>query len=378
MKRVLIMAAGTGGHVFPALAVAKKFKDQGIDVIWLATHQGMEVKWVTSENIPIFPIDIGGLRGKGVLAWLMLPIKFLRALIQSMRIISNTKPNLVLGMGGFVCGPGGVAAYLLNTPLVIHEQNAIPGLTNQCLANFLTRGKPKPTRGIKVLAAFSNSFSAKIKAILTGNPVREELLQFEPPEKRWQNRSGRLKILVLGGSRGAQSINQVVPKAIALMPPAERPDMYHQTGDTHIEATQRLYEQEAVGKDENQSVLAYSNRVVSFIDDMAKAYLWADLVICRAGAITLAELCNVGIGSILIPFPHAVDDHQTKNAEYLIKAGAAILLPQTQLTAEALAKQLTYFSVNHSKVIDMANRAYSLRTPDATEKVVEQCKEYIS
>jgi len=352
-KRVLIMAAGTGGHVFPALAVAKTLKDNGIHVAWLGARQGMEVKWVTTENIPIFPIDIGGLRGKGMLSWFTAPFKLLRAFIQSKRIIAHIKPDLVLGMGGFICGPGGIATRFLNIPLIIHEQNAIPGLTNKLLATS------KFLRLSGVLEAFPGSFPKETQAIFTGNPVRKELTQFELPEKRWQNRSGRLKLLVLGGSLGAKAINQIVPNAIALMPANERPEIYHQTGESHLKLTQALYETYQI-----------DGNIVSFIDDIAKAYLWADLVICRAGAITLAELCSVGIGSILVPFPHAVDDHQTKNAEYLSKADAAILMPQINLTAENLAPLLKNFSANRTKLIEMATNAYALRAFDATQKVV--------
>jgi UDP-N-acetylglucosamine--N-acetylmuramyl-(pentapeptide) pyrophosphoryl-undecaprenol N-acetylglucosamine transferase len=244
--------------------------------------------------------------------------------------MATIKPDLVLGMGGFISGPSGMAARFLKIPLIIHEQNAIPGLTNKFLASF----KPFPlftsrfTQKIIVLEAFPDSFPKEVQAILTGNPVREELIQFEPPEKRWQNQSGRLKLLILGGSLGAQAINQIVPGAIALMPAHERPEIYHQAGEKHLEFTQALYESYQI-----------DGNIVSFIDDIAKAYLWADLVICRAGATTLAELCSVGIGSILVPFPYAVDDHQTKNANHLSKACAAILIPQAHLTTEELTKQ---------------------------------------
>lgn len=366
-KRILIMAAGTGGHVFPGLAVAKMLKQEGIHVAWLGTHQGMEVKWVTAENIPIFPIDMGGLRGKNALTWLTAPFKLLRAFIQSKRIIATIKPDLVLGMGGFISGPCGIAAQLLKIPLVIHEQNAIPGLTNKFLAKvkslpFGTRFSQK----ITVLEAFSGSFPVEAQAVLTGNPVREELASFEAPEKRWQQRTGRLKLLILGGSRGAQAINQIVPNAIALIPEHERPEIYHQTGENHLELTQTLYESYQI-----------ESNIVNFIDDIAEAYRWADLVICRAGAITLTELCSVGIGSILVPFPYAVDDHQTENAKHLAKAGATVLIPQSELTAERLTEQLKHFSTHREKLLDLAKNAYQLRITDATQKVVAHCREFL-
>ena len=240
------------------------------------------------------------------------------------------------------------------------NRDAIPGFTNKLLANFRREGYTK------VLEAFPNSFPKKTQAILTGNPVREELTKIEPPEIRWQNRSGRLNLLVLGGSRGAEAINQIVPDAMALIPSHERPEIYHQTGEKHLEFTQALY-----------ANYQTSGNIVSFIDDMAKAYLWADLVICRAGAITLAELCSVGVGSILVPFPHAVDDHQTRNAEYLSKASAAILIPQTYLTPESLAAHLKNFSADRAKLIDIAKNAYALRVIGATQKVVEHCREFL-
>lgn len=367
-KRILITAAGTGGHVFPALAIAKMLKNEGIHVAWLGTRHGMEVKWVVAENIPIFSVDIGGVRGKGPLAWLSAPFKLFRAFIQSKRIMATLKPDLVLAMGGFISGPSGMAACFLKIPLIIHEQNAIPGLTNKILANLgpfpvFTR---RFTQKIIVLEAFPDSFPKKTQAILTGNPIREELIKFEPPEKRLQSRSGRLKLLILGGSLGAQAINQIVPGAIALMPAHERPEIYHQTGEKHLEFTQALYESYQI-----------DGNIVSFIDDIAKAYLWADLVICRAGATTLAELCSIGIGSILIPFPHAVDDHQTKNAHHLSKACAAVLIPQVNLTAEELTKQLKNFSANREKLIELAKNAYALRISDATQKVTECCRKFL-
>ena len=357
------MAAGTGGHIFPALAIAQQLQREGIRVAWLGTRQGMEVRYAEQANIPIFSIDIAGLRGKRWTNWLTFPYKLVRALIQSRRAIAKIKPNLVLGMGGFVCGPGGIAAYLSKIPLVIHEQNAIAGLTNRLLANF-TRIPLRKHSKIKILEAFPGSFPKNITTLLTGNPVREDLLHLSPPHERFISRSGRLKVLVLGGSLGAQAINHALPEAIALITPTERPEVWHQTGKSHLEATQKRYNHYQI--DAN---------IVGFIDDMVKAYEWADLVICRAGAMTLAEICCVGIGSILVPFPYAVDDHQTQNAAYLSKAHAAILMQQNNnFNTETLADQLKNFSSDRSELFNMAKNAYILRIENATQEVVKQCK----
>lgn len=361
-RRILIMAAGTGGHIFPALAIAKMLQKEGFDITWLGSRQGMEAQCANQANIPFFSIDISGLRGKNWRHWLVAPFKLIQAFFQSRQIIKKIKPDLVLGMGGFVCGPGGIATHLSKIPLVIHEQNAIAGLTNRLLADPKWM-KLRQHAPIKVLEAFPNSFPKKIPTFLTGNPVREDLLQIPLPEERFAARDNRLKILVLGGSLGAQAINQILPETIACIPPSERPEIYHQTGKKHLEATQKCYAEYQI-----------QGNIVDFIEDMAKAYAWADLIICRAGAMTLAEICSVGIGSILVPFPYAVDDHQTHNATYLSKAGAAILAPQNNLRSETLAEQLKDFSKNRVKLLSMAKAAYELRIENATSQVVNQCK----
>lgn len=359
LDHVFIMAAGTGGHIFPGLAIARNLKSQGIRVSWLGTPNGMEVKWVSAENFPFYAVDISGLRGKRVLSWLKAPFKLFRAFLQSIRIFLKEKPDVVLAMGGFVCGPGGLAARCLSIPLVIHEQNSIAGLTNR----LLSKASFSP---LKILEAFPNSFSQKTQTVLTGNPVREDLLQVAPPEQRLLSREGTLKLLILGGSRGAQAINQTVPHAMALVPLDQRLEIYHQTGQIHLEETKQLYSKHQI-----------EAKIVDFINDMPSAYQWADLVLCRSGALTLAELCCVGIGSILVPFPYAVDDHQTSNAKYLSQANAAILLRQQDLSAEELARQLMYFSKNRHCLMDMAKNAYSLRIEDATQKVVRSLQEMV-
>lgn len=365
--RVVIMAAGTGGHVFPGLAIAKTLKKEGIHVEWLGTRNGMEVKWVSAEAIPLHSVDIAGLRGKRFLQWLSAPFTLLRAFSQSKRIFLQTKPDLVLAMGGFVCGPGGIAALFLGIPLVIHEQNAIAGLTNRLLSKLSKMHKLMALAGrqtkLKILEAFPHSFSKDTTTTFTGNPVREDLLQPLAPEQRLKDRKAPLKLLVLGGSRGAQAINAIVPQAISLLSTQKRPEIYHQTGKGHCESTQALYKHHAI-----------EGKLVEFIEDMSSAYQWADIVVCRSGAITLSELCCVGVGSILVPFPYAVDDHQTRNAEYLSKANAAILVQQSVLTPEALAKHLIYFSEEPNRLIDMAKNAYAMRVENATQSVVKHCK----
>jgi UDP-N-acetylglucosamine--N-acetylmuramyl-(pentapeptide) pyrophosphoryl-undecaprenol N-acetylglucosamine transferase len=366
-KRVLIMAAGTGGHVFPGLAIAKVLKKEGIHVDWLGTSNGMEVSWVSAEAIPLHAVDIAGLRGKHFLRWLSAPFTLLRAFIQSRRTLLKVKPDLVLAMGGFVCGPGGMAAWWLGMPLVIHEQNAIAGLTNRILAKLHKASKVRALVGrqttLKILEAFPNSFSKNTQTVFTGNPVREDLLQLVAPEQRLMGRKGPLKLLVLGGSRGAHAINVMVPQALSLLSIDKRPEIYHQTGKGHFETTQALYERHAI-----------EGKLVEFIEDMPNAYQWADIVVCRSGAITLSELCCTGAGSILVPFPYAVDDHQTRNAEYLSKANAAILVQQSMLTPEGLAKHLIYFSEEPARLIQMAKNAYALRVEDATQSVVNHCR----
>lgn len=362
LDHVFIMAAGTGGHIFPGLAIARYLKSQGIRVSWLGTPKGMEVKWVSAEAFPFYAVDVSGLRGKRVLSWLKAPFKLFRAFLQSGRIFLKEKPDVVLAMGGFVCGPGGLAARFLRIPLVIHEQNSIAGLTNRLLSKAPSRISP-----LKILEAFPNSFSQKTQAVLTGNPVREDLLQIAPPEQRLLRREGALKLLILGGSRGSQAINQTVPHAMTLMPLDQKLEIYHQTGQIHFEETKQLYNKHQI-----------EANIVDFINDMPSAYQWADLVLCRSGALTLAELCCVGIGSILVPFPYAVDDHQTSNAKYLSRANAAILLQQQDLNAEELARQLMYFSKNRHYLMDMAKNAYSLRIEDATQKVVSYLQAMVS
>jgi UDP-N-acetylglucosamine--N-acetylmuramyl-(pentapeptide) pyrophosphoryl-undecaprenol N-acetylglucosamine transferase len=349
---ILICAGGTGGHVIPALAVANSLRNQGYIVHWLGTKAGLETKLVSNSSIPISYISISGLRGGNWLTVLVTPFKVIIALIQSMKILLKLRPALVIGMGGFVTGPSGLAAWLLRIPLIIHEQNAIPGTTNRILAKLAN----------KVLEGFPNSFTKFKHILFTGNPIRNEFLNLPPPTIRFaNNKATKLKLLVVGGSRGALAINECIPYALQQCFPSTL-DVWHQTGQNHLDKTIAIYQQVAV-----------TARVVPFIDDMVEAYAWADLVVCRAGAITIAEIAAAGIASVLVPFPFATDDHQTKNAEYLRAAAAAIIIPQRELTAAKLAAILQDFINNRDKLITMGQAAYNLANRNALNNVVKQC-----
>lgn len=352
--KILIMAGGTGGHIFPALAVADHLRAQGHDVSWLGTRAGLEAEVVPRAGYAISYISVSGLRGKSWLGWLLAPTKLSLAFLQSLKILMSLRPQAVLGMGGFVTGPGGFSAWLLDKPLIIHEQNAIAGLTNRLLAALAN----------KVLEGFPASFPAKRKALHVGNPVRAEITALPNPMQRFTARSGPLRLLVLGGSLGAQALNEVTPRALQTMNPDERPEVWHQAGARNIEAAQRHYDEAGV-----------TARVVPFIDAMAEAYGWADLVLCRAGALTVAELACAGVAAILVPYPHAVDDHQTHNANTLVRAGAAISVPQTQLSAEWLRATLLEFHGTRERLLDMALAARALARPDATADVARLCLE---
>lgn len=358
VQRVLIMAGGTGGHVFPALAVADELRAQGVEVVWMGTRAGLEAEVVPRAGIDIEWVSISGLRGKGPLSLLLAPFKLMVAMAQSLAIVMRRRPMAVLGMGGFVTGPGGFITWLLRKPLVIHEQNALAGMTNRWLARLAN----------KVLEAFPGTFPARCKAVATGNPIRAEITALPPPEQRLAGRDGVLRLLVVGGSLGAQVFNQTVPDAIKAMGPGVRPEVWHQAGKRNIEAARESYRQAGV-----------EARVDPFIGDMAEAYAWADLVLCRAGALTVSELASAGVASILVPYPFAVDDHQTHNAAYLADAGAAILAPQPQLTAQSLGKLLAGFceapEQGRQKLLEMARIARRLAKPESTRVVAALCLE---
>ncbi len=351
---VLIMAGGTGGHIFPALAVANTIQKDGVPIVWLGTEKGLESKIIPQQGIDIEYIKIGGLRGKGFLSLLLSPFKIIYALLQAIMVIRKVKPRSVLGMGGYVTGPGGVAAWLLGIPLYIHEQNAVAGFTNKILMRIAE----------KVFEAFPGSFNQQQKIICTGNPVREEFFAVKGVEYRLADREGQPNILILGGSLGAKVLNEVVPESIAKMAEEVRPNIRHQAGEKTIALAQQQYNAVGVKAD-----------VITFIDDMAQAFEWADMIICRAGALTISEIAVVGVPAILVPFPHAVDDHQTQNARYLSAAGAAVLMPQDRLNADTLYKELVKLIQDKKLRIKMAKKAKELARESAAKVVAEQCLE---
>ncbi len=347
-KTLMVMAGGTGGHVYPAMAVADELQSRGWNVTWLATEGGMENCILAGKNYNVAVINMKGVRGKGILRLASLPFQLLKACVQSFKAIKQYQPNLVLGMGGFAAFPGGLMAWLLGKPLVIHEQNSVAGLTNKVLAKFAK----------KVLVAFPAVFVGK--ATLVGNPVRTAITTLENPEVRFSGRTGVMRLLVVGGSLGAQALNDVVPKALALIPEAQRPQVIHQAGEKHIATLKANYQAAGVNAEAK-----------AFINDMAEMYAWADLVICRAGALTVAEISAAGVASILVPFPFAVDDHQTSNAAFLADAGAALLVQQSILTDTVLLKNLQ--DLNRERCLEMAIKARRLGKPEATDNVANIC-----
>jgi UDP-N-acetylglucosamine--N-acetylmuramyl-(pentapeptide) pyrophosphoryl-undecaprenol N-acetylglucosamine transferase len=348
INRVLIMAGGTGGHIFPGLALARYLQEQGVEVHWLGTSKGLEAQIVPAANIPLHLINIGGLRGKNTKALITAPYKIFTATMQARRIISALKPDAVVGMGGFASGPGGFASWLLGCPLIVHEQNAKAGLTNKLLARLAKR----------VLEGFPGAFAPSSKVITVGNPVRIEIERIPAPASALA--SSKCKILVLGGSLGAQALNETVPQSLSLIPQNERPEVWHQAGDKHFANAKNNYESKEIAA-----------KVVPFIQDMAAAYQWADIVICRAGALTVAELCVAGRGAIFVPFPHAVDDHQTANAHYMVDNHAALCLQQADLTPQLLADHLKIYLHFPEKRLAMAKQAYALRKTHVAERIFD-------
>lgn len=346
---ILIMAGGTGGHIYPGLAVADVLRVQGWQVTWLGAPNSMEAELVPKHGYAIAWVRFGGLRGKGLLRKLMLPFNLLVALWQSAVAIFTRRPDVVLGMGGYITFPGGIMAMLLRRPLVIHEQNSIAGLSNKMLAIVAAR----------VLSGFPDVLN---KTTWCGNPVRADIAALAEPQARYLQRSGALNVLVVGGSLGAKAINEAVPQALSMLPTEARPNVVHQTGKQHFEMTQAAYRTAKV-----------TVEVRPFLDDMAQRYAWADLVICRAGALTVAELAAAGVASVLVPFPFAVDDHQTHNAYFLSEHGAAVLLPQAELNAGKLVQLL--HELSREQLLAMAQQARALAKPDAAAQVAKVCAE---
>jgi UDP-N-acetylglucosamine--N-acetylmuramyl-(pentapeptide) pyrophosphoryl-undecaprenol N-acetylglucosamine transferase len=350
LRPVLIMAGGTGGHVFPALAVADELRTRGIPVVWLGTQAGIEARLVPQAGYPIEWLSIKGLRGKNRLSQLLIPLRLVLACTQAASILRRRNPCAVLGMGGFASGPGGFMAWLMRRPLLIHEQNAVAGLTNRLLAK-LTRNR---------LEAFPGALGKHAEHI--GNPVRRDIIAITAPEQRLATRTAAMRVLVVGGSLGAVRLNQIIPEALAKMRVDIRPEVHHQTGRNNLEAAREAYRKHGV-----------EARVDAFIDDMAAAYAWADLVVCRAGAMTVFELAAAGVASILIPYPYAVDDHQTANAAYLVAQGAALMRQQNELNSDWLCEQLTQFSEHRERLTMMACAARAQAKPEAARVVADRC-----
>lgn len=348
------MAGGTGGHVFPALAVAETLRRQGVEVFWMGTRLGMESRLVPEHGFDLEWVRIEGLRGKGLGQVLKAPVKLLGALWQARAILRRRRPDLVIGMGGFVSGPGGLAARVLGLPLVIHEQNFVPGMTNQWLARIATR----------VFEAFPGSFPAARRAVASGNPVRASIVDLPAPRERMAGRSGRPRLLVLGGSLGAQALNETLPRALAEMPETVRPQVRHQSGERTLEIALEAYRAAGVEAE-----------VTPFIADMAEAYAWADLVVCRSGALTVSELAAAGVASVLVPYPFAVDDHQVGNARYLTGAGAAHMVIQRDLSVSGLSALLGELLGDRARLLSMAEAARSRAQPDAAGRIAAVCLE---
>ncbi len=347
-KRIVIMAGGTGGHVFPALAVAQYLQRQGWQVSWMGTRKGMESRVVPQNNIDIDWLSVAGLRGKGLSGKISAVFKLLKACIEARRILKQRRPDVVLGMGGFVAAPGGLMSRVVGMPLLIHEQNRVPGTTNRLLLRFARR----------VMEAFPGSFDARVGAVFTGNPLRQSLMALQQKQPRALGEQDDLRILVLGGSQGAEALNKSIPKALAGM---NNIDVLHQTGDVMRQQVENQY-----AKQQTKA------QVNAFIEDMASAYRWADMIICRAGAMTVSEVAAAGLPAILIPLPQAIDDHQTANARYLTDAGAGILLPQAQMNEHSLRQAIVRV---REKRLAMSQAARAKARFDATQCVAEQCIE---
>ena len=353
---IMILGGGTGGHVYPGLAVASVLRQRASTVVWMGTRHGLEARLVPEAGIEMEWISIAGFRGRGPLAWLTAPFAVLLALCQAVAALRRRRPAAVLGLGGFVSGPGGLAAWLTRRPLLIHEQNAVAGTTNRILARFAQR----------IFGAFPQSFPATVDVELIGNPVRQSILALPIPSERFASRVGSdtaLRVLVLGGSQGARVLNEQVPAGLARLPREIELTVWHQAG-VSLDVAQAAYARAGL-----------EPRLDEFIEDMAAAYGWADLVICRAGALTVAELAAAGIGAVLIPFPHAIDDHQMKNAMSFASQGAGIVIPESELDPERLARELTTLLSDHQALVRLAERARAQAKPRAAEILADACLE---
>jgi UDP-N-acetylglucosamine--N-acetylmuramyl-(pentapeptide) pyrophosphoryl-undecaprenol N-acetylglucosamine transferase len=351
MKVALIMAGGTGGHIFPGLAVAEALRATGWRVHWLGAPASMEERLVPPRGFTFEPIDFSGVRGKGILTLGLLPLRLLKAFWQSIGVVRRVKPDVVLGLGGYISFPGGMMSVLLGKPLILHEQNSVAGMANRVLASVADR----------IFTAFPKVFA---QGEWIGNPLRQEFLEQAPPEERFMGRSGPLKLLVIGGSLGARALNETVPQALSLIPQVKRPQVIHQGGEKQIDELRRFYAKAGVEAE-----------LTPFIDNTAEAFANADLVLCRAGASTVAEIAAVGVPAIFVPLPSAVDDHQTSNARFLTEQGAGVLLPQAQLNSEYLKELL--LKQERTSLILYGRSAYSMKKTDATEQIVKACEAFV-
>ncbi len=352
---IMIMAGGTGGHIFPGLAVAAELARHDERVVWLGTRLGLEARLVPEHGIDIEWITIRGLRGRGWRAWLMTPLQLLAAIVQVLRAFRRRRPRVVLGLGGFVSAPGGVAAWLTRLPLIIHEQNAVAGTANRWLAPLAQR----------VFCAFPGAFGADVPAEVIGNPVRSSIAALPAPDERMSGRAGQpLRVLVVGGSQGARVLNETVPKALAALAPERRPEVRHQAG-REIDSARAAYAAAGVS----------AAGVEAFIEDMAEAYAQADFVVARAGALTIAELEAAGIGALLVPYPYAIDDHQTRNAESFARDGAGIVIAERDLSVQRLSEELAALSADRERVLQMARAARRHALTGAAETLARACIE---
>ena len=354
---VLIMAGGTGGHIFPGLAVADNLRHRGVNVRWLGARGGMECQTVPQADIPLDVVDISGLRGKGAGRWILMPWKLLRAVFQAFMLLGDHQPACAVSFGGYAAGPGGLAAKLRGIPLLVHEQNRIPGMTNRVLAKFAR----------KILQAFPGTWEEQLRPETCGNPVRKPVVDLAAPALRMAGRLGAVRVLVTGGSQGARALNRLLPEALSLLPSGLAYEARHQAGKGWKDETVEAYRLAGV-----------TAQVTEFIDDMAGAYGWADVVICRSGALTVSELAAAGVAAVLVPFPYAVDDHQTRNAEFLVEAGAAILMPEAGLDAQSMAAALESLMADREKLLSMAEKARAVSVPDSADRVARLCLEYQS
>jgi len=351
---VLIMAGGTGGHIFPGLAVAESLRCHGVAVRWLGASGAMECERVPAAGIELDTVDISGLRGKGIGRWLLMPWRLLRAVYQAFCILGAKRPACAISFGGYAAGPGGLAARLRGVPLLVHEQNRVPGMTNRVLSRMAKI----------VLQAFPGTWEEKLNARTCGNPVRGSLVSLESPDQRLSGRSGAKRLLITGGSQGARFLNQVIPSALALLPPGERPEVRHQAGKGRQEETRKHYRAAGIEAE-----------VCEFIDDMAGAYGWADLVVCRSGALTVSELAAAGVAAVLVPFPYAVDDHQSRNAEFLVEAGAAEMMLEAECDPESISVVLGRLIGSRDALVRMACAGRAVSVPDSADRVAALCME---